>query len=393
MNNKTKTILFASLIATIILPLSSSNVFAEDQKTIEEKQKIAKYIQDLEKLRQKALQNNKIPDSELTDRYGEKWESQYTSASKFTENFDAIKQYSQYQHQQNGWNEKMVKTHNAIYNFDTIIEKDGFGHEIVSLVVAKQKLQNQYSPTEPVEKFHEWVISKYTTPETVEEIDSRLLEIIGHNNFLRFSDEVLLHFNTLAEHGNVPESLFEQDSKYWNIIVNISMCQYSKNCDLDSLKDILENRSYERDASETPEIASNWLSLFLPNAYAWSQAYHYSIIYGEPWTCTYGNCKQSADVPWSIGEHDSTARPPDTSSSEGIGHGTSNYMDFRVSTCSNQDAYNVVHAIVTIGSSVEHNSYNFGWGCAVIDTTIEASDRPNPWYVWYVNGITNSWQP
>jgi len=383
-----RTILFASLIAAMVLPFSGGAVSAEDQQANDEK--MAKYIQELEKLRQDALDGDKIPDSKLAERYGEKWISQYPSAAKFRESFDAIKQYSQHQYQQNGWNEKMVKTHNAVSNFDTMIEKDGFGHEIVSLVVAKQKLQDQYSATEPAAKFHDWVGLKYLAPETAEQIDARLLEIVGSGHFLRFADDIAAKFNSMAEHGNVPEDLFDQDPRYWNVIVNISTCRYDKTCDLDSMKGILESKAYERDAGDMPEVASGWLSLFLPNAYAWSPTHHSTAVYGEPFTCTYGNCRITEYVPVSIGEHNVTAQPPETGGSEGTGHGTSNDMDIHVSTCSNEDGYNVVYATVTIGS-VEYNSHHASFGCTILEATIEASDRTHPSYVWYVSGTTHSW--
>ncbi len=200
------------------------------------------------------------------------------------------------------------------------------------------------------------------------------------------------NFNILAEHGNIPEELFDQDPKYWNVVINISACQYAKNCDSNPLKEVLESRAYEQDAGSMPDVVSDWLSLLLPDAHALDMAEHSSTIYGEPWICTYGNCRVTVNVLESIGEHNATARPPYVEGHEGIGHGTSNNMDFNVSTCSNPDGYNVVHAVVTVGPSEVYNSYNVGLGCTYILTTIEASDRTSPWYVWRVDGTTNSWQ-
>ncbi len=351
-----------------------------------------KYLQELEVLRHKALQEDTMPDDKLADRYGEKWESQYPDALKFQESFGAIKGYSSYQHPQNGWNENMVKTHNAIYNFDTIIEKDGYSHEIVSLVVTKQKLEGRYSAADPAAKFHDWVGSKHPAPETVEQIDARLLEIVGNADFVRFADDVAAKFNILAEHGNVPEELFDQDPKYWNVVINIFACQYAKNCDSNQLKEMLESRAHEQDAGSIPDVVSEWISLFLPDADALDLTPHFSIVYGEPWICTYGNCQVATYGLYSIGEHNITAQPPYVEGHEGIGHGTSNNMDFRVSTCSNSNGYNVVHAVVTVGLSEVYNSYLADTECTVIETTIEASDRTNPWYVWRVDGTTNSWQ-
>ena len=388
-----KTMLFASLIAAMILPFSAGNMtFAEKETTTQEEEKLAKYQKELAEMKQKTLRENKIYDSKLVDRYGETWEDQFLNKETFDDMMFSLKTYATADLPESGWNDAMVAEHIKIHNFDTIIEKTGFGHEIVSLVVAKQKLQKQYNQTGPVEKFHEWLDEKHPAPDSVEKIDKRLSEIISAPGFVGFATALTESFNTLAQHGNVPDELFDRDSAYWNVIANIAMCKYSPGCDEESLQGILDSKAYERDASEPPEVASGWLALILPNAFAWSETYHYSTIYGEPFTCTYSTCKVTIDIPWSVGEHEANAFPPDTTEHEGQGHGTSQYMEVYVSTCSNQNAYNYVVAKLTIISEI-YSSTISGWGCTKIETTVQVSDRTSPWYVWNLEGTTNSWMP
>lgn len=376
----------------MILPFGAGNMSFAEKEEPAEIDKLTKYQQELSEMRQKTLDENKIYGLKLVERYGEKWEEQFLSKKAFEDMMFSLKAYASADMPENGWNGAMVAEHIKIHNFDTIIEKTGFGHEIVSLVVAKQKLQQQYNQTGPVAKFHDWLDEKYPAPDSARKIDQRLGEIISAPGFVRFATSLTESFNTLAQHGNVPGELFDGDSAYWNAIVNIAMCKYSAGCDKESLQEILDSKAYELDASGPPEVASGWLALILPNAFAWSETYHYSIIYGEPFTCTYGTCKSGTEIPWSLGEHDVTVSPPETTDAEGLGHGTSQHMKIHASTCSNMHAHNSVVVHVSTVSKV-HTSVAHGMGCAKIDTIVKVSDRDYPWYVWYLNGITNSWMP
>ncbi len=351
---------------------------------------LAAYQQDLADLRQNTLVEDDIYDDELIERYGEEWEAQFASSAEFRQMMFALRAYTTMDIQENGWNEAMVQIHTKIHNFDTIIEKTGFGHEITSLVVTKQKLQGQYNHTGPIKIFHDWLAEKYPAPDSVDAIDDRLGEIISESEFVTFAPDVADAFNTLAQHGNVPDALFENDTKYWNVVVNIAACGYSEGCDADALRKILDTKVYEKDPGPPPEVASNWLSLILPSAYAWSETPHYTIMYGEPHTCTYGTCKVKEEIPWSAGEHRMTLSPPDTSAREGAGHGTSNYMKIHISSCSHIGSYNYAIATLEIGGN-EQTHTTSGLGCAKLTKNVLASDRDDPSYVWYLTGTTNAW--
>ena len=378
---------------TTIQDQNNETTSHENQQTAQKTASLAKYRQDLSDLRQNTLSEGDIYDDELIERYGEKWEAQFSSTKEFRDMMYALREYTLMDVQDDtGWNKEMVVMHTKIHNFDTIIEKTGFGHEIVSLVVAKQKLLGLYNHTEPVEKFHDWLNQKYPAPDSITEIDQRLAEIISEPGFIVFAPNLADAFNTLAAHGNVPTELFETDSKYWNLIVSIASCEYSPGCNVASLEEILADKTYERDPGPPPDVASDWLSLFLPSAFAWSETYHFTIIYGEPHTCTYGTCKVQITVPWNLGEHKELVSPPITNPREGSGHGTSNYMNIYVYTCSNPNAYNYATAKLESGSPTRYFAAS-GMGCAEIDMSVLASDRTSPWYVWYLEGKTNSWMP
>ena len=190
-----------------------------------------------------------------------------------------------------------------------------------------------------------------------------------------------------------PDELFDQDPKYWNMIINIAHCNYDEECDVSKLNEILTLGVYRNEVSEIPPISSSWIDKILPKAFAWSETYHYSMLYGEPYSCTYGNCKVTETYSSSVGEHTITAEPPFTGGSEGQGHGTHNYMKMHASTCSNSDGYNYVILRGTIGGQLMFTEGDSGLGCTHVTEFFQASQSSNPYYIWYANAVTNSWMP
>jgi len=282
--NKTKTILFASLIAAMILPFSGMD-FAE-AKTDNGAEKIAKYNQKLEQFRQQALRDGDVPDSELLDRLGDKWTSQYTNVDEFERTQKGMKSYVNGIYQNNGWNQALVKEHIKIQNFETIIGNIGNGHEIVSLVVEKNKIQGKYDPSEPVKKFHEWISTQYSTPNTVQEIDERLLKIVGEQKFVNLAKKVAKHFDNMAEHGSVPTKLMNLDADYWITVANRSMCGYNPDCNVGEL----ENPQNLEDV--TPVSTGIW-EYVLPEAAAVTQVTYTLSTYVTASGCYYNDCYRS----------------------------------------------------------------------------------------------------
>ncbi len=315
MNNKKsmKTILFASLLLAMILPFSSMDFAEADKgqnkdvkkdhhKDAKQDKKEKKHQEKLAQIKQKALHDNEIPESELLKRMGDKWISQYTSVEEFERTEKGMKSYVEGDYQNNGWNQAMVKSHKKIHNFETMIENTGKGHELVLLVAEKNSLKGKYNPSEPVKKFHEWLAPQYEIPTTISEINDRLLEIVGDQKMLKLAKKVAKQFNKMADHGNVPDTLIQTDPNYWMMVASISMCEYDVRCDVTTLTDKKSPLSdaeiaelEQREADEITPISTGLWQFILPEASAWSkqQVQYYLYTFVTASECTYDDCFRS----------------------------------------------------------------------------------------------------
>lgn len=285
MNNiskNTKTLLFTFLIAAMILPFSTMD-FAEAKK-VDDKQ--TKNTQKIEQFKQKALRDNEIPSSELLDRFEDKWILQFDSVEEFERTQQGMKNYVDGTYQNNGWNQALVKGHIQIQNFETIIGNVGNGHEIVLLVTEKNKIKGQYVPSESVEKFHEWISIQYSTPNTIQEIDERLLEIVGEQKFMNLTKKVAKYFNNLADHGSVPTDLFNSDADYWVMVANTSMCEYNPQCNVEEFKNSQHRKNI------TPVSTGIW-KYILPEAAAVTNVTYTLNTYMDATGCYYNDCYRS----------------------------------------------------------------------------------------------------
>ena len=188
----------------------------------------------------------------------------------------------------------------------------------------------------------------------------------------------------MAEYGTVPDELFEQDIKYWNVIINIGLCEFNSECDSAELYKILRSGEY-REEVEPPEIAQSWIDLILPKAYAWTESYHSSSTYGKPYSCDYGTCQITTTHPYSIGQHNISAH------SNG-GHGINNsYFKIYGSTCGISGSYSSVVVNGDAASSTQTVvASNSGNACAIAQTTWQPFNNNNTW-LWTVSTTTNSW--
>ena len=248
--------------------------------------KVVKNVQKIKQFKQKALHDSEIPHSELLDRLGDKWASQYDNVKEFKRTQEGMKNYVDGIYQNNGWNQALVKGHIQIQNFETIIGNIGNGHEIVLLVAEKNKIQGKYDPSESVEKFHEWISTQYSTPDTVQEIDERLLDIVGEQKLMNLAKKVAKHFNNMAEHGSVPTDLFNSDADYWVMIANISICGYNSECDVEELK------NSQHSENVTPISTGIW-EYILPEAAAVTNVTYTLNTYMDATGCYYNDCYRS----------------------------------------------------------------------------------------------------
>ena len=219
MKNINKTILFASLIAAMILPFSVMSM-AEAAPNENASDTVA----------------DKIPYDKLMDRTYDKWNNQYQSIDEFNKVEFNVRAYVNADQQQNGWNQAMVKEMKRVYNFDTIIGKSGYGHEIVSLFVAKEKTLGTYDVSDAVSKYHDWASLQYDIPTTLVEIDARILEIIEDTKFMHLAEQVVESYNNRAEHGSVLPELILQDSGFWTKQRELTLCSYLEYCDVEKLR-------------------------------------------------------------------------------------------------------------------------------------------------------------
>ncbi len=391
--NKTKTILFASLIAAMILPFSGMQFAEAKQDKNNDVNKLQAYERKLAYLQEKALRDNKIDDKELVERVGKNWESQYESKTEFDFKQNQIKSYVTSDLEENGWNEFMIKGNVRIHNFDTIIGKTGSSHEIVGLIAGLEKIQETYAQPEPVIKFHDWIAQQYNIPTTENAIEERITEIVGDSKYRNISSNIYKSFNDMAQNGNVPSELFDEDMAYWNVIINISFCQFDDGCNVDVLNEILETKSYEREVTEIPDMAQTWLDLVLPKAFAWSETSHSSYVYGHPYACDYGTCKVSTSKSFSTGEHSIYATSPSWPQPHGKMHGVGN-TSFKMygSSCGSPSAYHSVVVETEVGyrdSSVTDG----GYGCGIAQKTFRPSTNPHSVWTWTTTATTNAWLP
>ena len=189
-NTKTiKTMLFASLIAVMILPASViQNVSAEliSDEIVEERL----WGQDKDKLF-RAFAEHKMADNE--------------------------------------WNKQMLKENIKNYNIETKIGQDIDGYELVALDAQEQILKNKYAPTIAEEKLHEYLFTIYDLPSTEEAIHDRIIGIVGQNHFAH-AKQLADSLNRMANMGIIGDDVHKMDSEFWRNIAVLSFCDLTDKC-------------------------------------------------------------------------------------------------------------------------------------------------------------------
>ena len=114
LENKTKTILFASLIATMIMSFSATDMAFATSIDIK-----------IKEFEQKALQDNKVPSDELLKRVGDKWLPSYKDAQHFEISEEAVNKFVERNKAKEGWDRENAKLITEIHNFETITDSVG----------------------------------------------------------------------------------------------------------------------------------------------------------------------------------------------------------------------------------------------------------------------------
>lgn len=366
-----KTILFAGLIAAMILPFSGMQ-FAEAQESI-----------------------GKIPTDKIIERTAEIWSSKYNTTEEFQAKTAYVKEYTEASLPENGMNQFIQRETIRLHNFETIIGEKIDAGELVALYAAKQKADNTYGePYHAVQKYHDWLLSQYDLP--TKTIDSRILEIIGDTKYLEMSQEFVDSKNSLAFHGVIPFELFETDKQYWGKVTLGGECHLDETCDFEDFQKVFdypvmteEERALYKQGKPQP-VSTGIVEFFLPNIYAWTLQ-HYQITYGTVYvepadTCAPGNCRISDSL---------TGMSPQSGSDIFTGdHGIGTHLDTYVSHCGGDSTVvNENSLTATVGS--DYNDDAVGWGCATTGNFFQVAQSEQATWLYSVSADAESskWVP
>lgn len=299
MTTKTiKTVLFASLIAAMILPFS---------------------VMELAEAR---IANEKLPNDKLLDR-GEHWENKYSTLTEFENSEKAIRSYVSDQHKDNQWNKDTKQNQIVIYNFDTIADARNAGLNALLIDVQDQKDNGTYNPTEAERKFHDWAAGQ---------IDG---EAVQPYITKRQTQKVIKAYNSNANYGNVPTELINSDVDFWTNVAADKVCDLLPDCDT---------------SGDLP-----FEECFGQCAYAtWWSTYHVLSGWVDVYDCESGSCLQS-DSDDGIGELYFSI-DADTNN-----HALDDTIDYFVKDKSYVSGYDVFHyfsGTAQIGNASENFSKN-----------------------------------
>lgn len=183
-----KTILFASLIAIMILPFSTTSISAQT-----------------------------ISDEVVENR------------SWGQEKHQIFLAFAEHKMPDNKWNKQMLKENIKNYNIETKIGHDVDGYELVALDVQEQKLQGKYNPSLAQKKLHEYVLTMYDIPDNKKDIKDRIVKIAGQNHY-GHAKQLADSLNRMADMGIVGNDVHEKDVEFWNSVAVLSFCELSREC-------------------------------------------------------------------------------------------------------------------------------------------------------------------
>ncbi len=370
MTTKTiKTVLFASLIAAVILPFSTLIADAASNENLNSDTK--------------GNVPDRIPKDVLLERDFEKWNTKYVNEDQFHVKQESIKSYTRADFPQNGWNQYMQKAATIIHNFETINGNIGTGYELTGLFAAKDRLSGVYDASEPVSKLHDWTIDKYNIPTSIDQIDERIETIVPEKH-LHLVAEYVSTFNGMADHGSVPDELHDQDADYWIMIRNVSLCGYVEDCDLPLMKNILDTDLYR--TSDTLIPTFDLMDVLLPKASAVTYVFNYGYLFVDPYDCEYSStCEVSTS---GSGTNPYTLNIFTSQSDE---HSFGNYIEIYASTCSSVSGKT---AKVSGDLEAKQSTYPI-WAqslnCAIDDREINLGGNPDsPWF-WDATTTHEAW--
>ncbi len=120
------------------------------------------------------------------------------------------------------------------HDFEADFHPDGeaITGQVVALMVHKQKHDGAYNPTEAERRYHEFImifedgnINRPAIPDTAAEVDSALMEILGHAGHMHRAEALYGSFNRMANIGHVHSELFFSDEDFWGLQFVASACE------------------------------------------------------------------------------------------------------------------------------------------------------------------------
>ena len=332
-NKTTKTILFASLIAAMILPFSAMD-FAEAAKPLDS-----------------------ISDTKLLDRDFDSWKNQYKDAGDFEAKTKSIKLYTSMSDKATGWNKVMIKDQIRLSNFDTKMGKVGASMQTMLANVEQQKQNDKYRPTEAEKKYHEWAATKYTNP-TISDASPGLVKKIvdTHNN--------------LANHGNVPIELHLQDESFWIDVNHKSSCNYMS-CE----------------ESQKTDVVNAVVNHVLPEAFA-ANPYHTMNGYIYAWSCE----GETGGCSWNVSDFGTGALSDSVSNAAQNEHGIGKNAYIYGSDCSSSSSYtHEIDGELVIGFNSWDDSDTWTGTCAAYGSTHQVANSPQATWEFTYTVNSDAW--
>lgn len=171
-----------------------------------------------------------IPDDKTLERDWKDWKDKYAEDELHARE-NVVKEYiDSLKNSPSRNNMDLARDLTVIYNFHTImiVEKD-HSQEVLALIIARQRANNEYSAEESSKQFHDWLVSKYSVPTKISEIDSRLRDM-GYDRDSLLVTQVADAYNSAAKMGIIPYELFAEDPSYWGHASFLSFCKSDEKC-------------------------------------------------------------------------------------------------------------------------------------------------------------------
>lgn len=257
----TKTILFAALILTLIVPITGTNMFAAAQQP--------------DNSATTKIPSDTIPEDKLLSLSTNK-AFKATEGSKELLGYESLKDFTNGYYSagnkkgDNPVMDERVKHNIILANFDILAGQMNANLDVFLLDVQKQMASGTYNPTEAEKKLYDWGIEIHPNPVMPDHVTPNMVK------------QVLQVWDERLSLGDVPVDLEMLDQPFWDVQRIQAICLHDNICN--------------------PDDSVNFSS-FMPSAYA-SSIIHYAYVSAVPLNgvcyqtsvCTLSNYKVGTGV-------------------------------------------------------------------------------------------------